>query len=247
MVRYGVFLSTVFVAAVMAAGAYGADMPGTRPLPVPAETRVPLVDLAKYGWYLRGDLGYRWGTLSGANSAAGFPDPSQNRLGTAMSGTLGIGIKSDWLRTDFTADLASAQTYRGTVVAPDNTTAKIQSTSLLFNGYLDLGSWYGFTPYIGAGAGGSYVRVFDYSSTAAPPFAPASNANAQWKFTWAAMAGVGLQVAPNIMLDLGYRYLNFGDVKTASDSFGPMTFKNVAAHEVRIGMRWSFDDIRRYR
>ena len=35
------------------------------------------------------------------------------------------------------------------------------------------------------------------------------------------------------MVDVGYRYLNLGDVTTASDSFGAMTFKNVAAHEVR--------------
>lgn len=61
------------------------------------------------------------------------------------------------------------------------------------------------------------------------------------------MAGVGLQVAPNMMLDFGYRYLNFGDIQTGTDAFGSTTFRNVAAHEVRIGLRWSFDDIRRYR
>lgn len=44
------------------------------------------------------------------------------------------------------------------------------------------------------------------------------------------------------MVDLSYRYMNFGDVTTASDAFGAMTLKNLAAHEVRVGLRWSFDD-----
>ena len=56
------------------------------------------------------------------------------------------------------------------------------------------------------------------------------------------MAGVGYAIGPNLMLDLSYRYMNFGDVATASDAFGEMTLKNLAAHEVRIGIRWSFDD-----
>jgi opacity protein-like surface antigen len=47
-----------------------------------------------------------------------------------------------------------------------------------------------------------------------------------------------------MMVDVGYRYLNIGNVKTASDAFGDMTFKNVGAHEVRVGLRWSFDDLR---
>ena len=56
------------------------------------------------------------------------------------------------------------------------------------------------------------------------------------------MAGAGYSIAPNITLDAGYRYVNFGDVTTGSDSFGAMTLKNLAAHEVRVGVRWSFDD-----
>ena len=47
-----------------------------------------------------------------------------------------------------------------------------------------------------------------------------------------------------ILIDIGYRYLNIGDVKTGNDAFGVMTFKNVAAHEARVGLRWSFDELR---
>jgi opacity protein-like surface antigen len=246
MSRLRVFLAAGALATAFTAGADAADMPGTRPLPLPIESRTTFLEAIRSGWYLRGDLGYRWGLITGAQSALGFASPTDNRLGSALSGTLGVGIKSDWLRTDVTVDFASPQKYRGTIAVPSDVTAKIQATSVLFNGYLDLGTWYGFTPYLGAGAGGSYVRVSDYSSLLAPPFGTTA-ANNQWQFSYAGMAGVGWQVAPNLMLDFGYRYLNFGDVKTVSDAFGAMTFKNVASHEVRIGLRWSFDDFRRVR
>ncbi|MBV9557251.1 MAG: porin family protein [Pseudolabrys sp.] len=225
------------------ASAFAADMPGTRPLPPPPPPTT-FIERVSSGWYLRGDLGYRWGTLTGAQSTPPFPSPSTNSLGTAVLGGVGVGIKSDWLRTDVTLDVASSQRYRGTVATPDDVTARLSTISALFNGYLDLGSWYGFTPYIGAGVGASRVKVSDYSSTVVPI---TGADNSQWKFSWAGMAGLGYQVAPNMMVDLGYRYLNFGDVKTGADALGrQMTFRNVAAHEVRIGLRWSFDDIRRY-
>ena len=74
-----------------------------------------------------------------------------------------------------------------------------------------------------------------------PPFS-GDTSRAKWNFAWAAMAGVVYAMSPNTMIDLGYRYINFGDVATGSDSFGSMTLKQVAAHEVRVGLRWSFDD-----
>ena len=83
----------------------------------------------------------------------------------------------------------------------------------------------------------------DYSSTGAPPFTGDINKN-QWKFSWAGMAGIAFAISHNLMVDVGYRYLNIGDVTTGSDALGAMTFKNVAAHEVRVGLRWSFDDLR---
>jgi opacity protein-like surface antigen len=49
---------------------------------------------------------------------------------------------------------------------------------------------------------------------------------------------------PNVAVDVGYRYLNLGDVSTATDTAGAMTLKNLAAHEVRVGVRWSFDNVR---
>ena len=60
--------------------------------------------------------------------------------------------------------------YQGTFAGANDTTAKIQATTALFNGYLDLGTWYRATPYIGGGAGVAYARTTDYVSGGAPPF-----------------------------------------------------------------------------
>jgi opacity protein-like surface antigen len=242
-----ILLQTLAVAAATvvasSAAARAADMPGNYTLPPPRSMDEPVVHRVEVysGWYLRGDLGARWGNLSGAESTAPFADPTDSKLNTGFTASIGGGFKSDWLRTDVTIDYASALKYQGTVVAPGDVTAKIQPTTALFNGYIDLGTWYRLTPYIGGGAGVAYTRVSGYSGPD-PPFSGADKN--QWGLAWAAMAGVSYPVSRNMMVDVGYRYLNIGNVKTASDASGDMTFKNVGAHEVRVGLRWSFDDLR---
>ncbi|MBP0650594.1 P44/Msp2 family outer membrane protein, partial [Mycobacterium tuberculosis] len=41
------------------------------------------------------------------------------------------------------------------------------ATAVMLNGYVDLGTWYGVTPYVGAGIGAAYVDVAGHSSTTA--------------------------------------------------------------------------------
>ena len=219
--------------------ATAADMPGSvSPVAAPIEQTLP--SSAPAAWYLRGDLGYYWGRMDGAQSAPGFANPGDNGLGDGVTGGVGVGLKAGWLRADLTVDYTGMK-YTGSVAAPGDTTAKVAAVTGLFNGYLDLGTWYGLTPYVGAGAGVSDLRTYDYASTAAPPFAGGLS-HTQWKFAWALMAGVGYEVTPNLLVDLGYRYMDFGDVTTASDASGAMILKNLAAHEVRVGVRWSFND-----
>ncbi len=239
-------MSRVWILAVagalnlQAAAAVAADMPQELPPPPHEIAPPPLIDF-NTGWYLRGDLGYNWGRIQGADSAAGFLDPADNKLNGSFMAGFGAGIKTQWLRTDFTVDYLAPMKYQGTILSPNDTTAKISAVSTMFNGYLDLGTWYGITPYLGAGAGAASLTTSDYASPDAPPFT-GDKSHSQWNFAWAVMAGVGYVVGPNLMVDLGYRYIDFGDVKTGADSFGAMTFKNIAANEVRIGLRWSFDD-----
>ncbi|MFN3657153.1 MAG: outer membrane protein [Pseudolabrys sp.] len=217
-----------------------ADMPRDElPPPVYRPEPKPIVSWLS-GWYLRGDVGYAWGTMGGADSSAGI-DPTDNKLGGSFVGGVGAGIKTEWLRTDVTLDYTAPLKYQGTIVGDGDTTAKVSAITALFNGYLDLGTWYRATPYIGAGAGAARVNVSDF--VRGVPAFTGDSSHAQWKFAWAVMGGVGYRIAPNMLVDLGYRYVNFGDVTTASDALGSLTLKNIAAHEVRVGLRWSFDDL----
>jgi opacity protein-like surface antigen len=222
--------------ALASEAAFAADIPDSWVPQAPASTFTPS------NWYLRGDLGYGWFRADRAISAPGFASPTANDFGSGFLGGAGVGYKSHWLRADTTIDFASIN-YNGTIATPGDATANVRALTALFNGYLDLGTWYGLTPYVGAGAGVSQVKTSDYTSTVAPPFATGLS-NTQWKFAWALMSGAAINVMPNVAVDVGYRYLNLGDVSTATDAAGAMTLKNLAAHEVRVGVRWSFDNVR---
>jgi opacity protein-like surface antigen len=219
--------------------ASAADMPGSwapPALPLPSITTVRPAS----AWYVRGDVAYGWNRMDGAVAAPGFPIPSQNDVGKGISGGAGFGYKGEWLRTDVTLDYTHMN-YSGTIATPGDVTAKVTALTGLFNGYFDLGTWYGLTPYVGAGAGVSRLRTSDFMSTLTPPFTPGLS-NTQWKFAWALMAGAAVNVTQAVAVDLGYRYFDLGDVHTANDASGAMTLKNLAAHEVRVGVRWSFND-----
>ena len=157
-----------------------------------------------------------------------------------MTGGLGVGIKRDWMRTDLTADYLSDMKYQGTVAAPNDVTAKMSAWSVLLNGYLDLGTWYRVSPYIGAGVGAAHGahRGFPERGGAAFHRRPS---NTQWNFAWAAMAGVGYAVSPNIVADVGYRYLNLGDVKSAARRLG---LHDIQEHRLASSARRSALELR---
>ncbi len=172
---------------------------------------------------------------------APLANPTNSSMGNGYTAGFGFGLKSRWLRTDVTIDYATPTKYKGTIASADDTAAKVQPTTALLNGYLDLGTWYHITPYIGGGAGVAYNRITDFAT--AVPVTGDSNKN-QWNFAYAGMAGIAFPISHNMMVDVGYRYLNVGDVSTGGSASPAMTIKNVAAHEVRVGVRWSFDDFR---
>lgn len=228
---------------ISAAGALAADMPGDRTLAPPASSsKYPEPDSELFaGWYLRGDIGYSWLKGGSAEAANGFPAPTSGKLNNNINASIGAGIKSGWLRSDITVDFIPATNYTGQVVTPGDATAKVTATTVLLNGYLDLGSWYRMTPYVGAGIGAANMHISNFVSAVTPPFTPNSS-RSQWNLAWAGMTGVAFSIAPNLVVDVGYRYVSLGDVRTEPDAFGSFKLKNIAAHEVRIGLRWNFED-----
>lgn len=253
-------VAATFGLAAFSSAVSAADMPVEYPPIIEAPEPMPLPAVG--GWYLRGDIGYKyyqapeasfdvpWGSI-GNNGNLG----DEKLLGAADFG-VGVGYKfNDYLRSDLTLDYETPAKFKGSVycdaapcgaVGTWNATesAKITAYSALANVYADLGDFNGLKPYIGAGAGASYLRTSDVKSggkdtnTGAYP-----KGEGKWNFAWALMAGVEYPINERLSLDLGYRYLNLGDAKTGSieDGSGNLTrvnYENIQAHEVRVGLRY---------
>lgn len=261
-------VAATFGLAAFSGAVRAADMPVEYPPIIEAPEPMPLPAVG--GWYLRGDIGYKfyqnpkgvlsdrsWGSF-GNNGEFG----SEKMQGAADFG-VGVGYKfNDYLRTDLTLDYETPAKFRGQafcqdVNPPNNCPAapsgrwenservKISAYSALANVYADLGDFHGLKPYLGAGAGASYLRTSDVKSSAQD----ASTGNypkgaGKWNFAWALMAGVEYPISDRLSLDLGYRYLNLGDAETGTVTANPggavtkIKYEDIQAHEVRLGLRY---------
>ena len=134
----------------------------------------------------------------------------------------------------------------------DTYNGSIQSSVFLANGYFDLGNWYGFTPYVGAGAGVALNRVSsltDLGAAAAAGGIGWAQNHSTTSFAWAAMAGVSFDITQNVKLDLSYRYLDMGKAQSSPiacvGGCGGSGFEtqkyNIASNDVRVGLRWMFN------
>jgi opacity protein-like surface antigen len=224
------------VLAISGASALGADMPDYPSLPMPKEKSFP-VDSLISGWYLRGDVGYRFQRVGAASDL--FTEYTTSSIKDTYVGAIGAGYKANWLRTDITGDYGWRTIYSGSTDSGANTvSAKIESFNILLNGYLDLGTWSGFTPYVGAGIGGAQVSTRNYETR--PPQPTVAPQVARWNLAWAAMAGVSVNLTYNILLDIGYRHIDMGDVVGGSPP-NELKIKKLTGDEVRVGLRFVLD------
>jgi len=67
-----------------------------------------------------------------------------------------------------------------------------------------------------------------------------SQSLSKWNLAFALMAGFSYDIAPNLKLDLGYRYVNFGTMSFKSLS-GALFDKGLTSQEVRLGLRYLVD------
>lgn len=263
-------LKALTIAGVLALGAGAASAADL--LPPPPVVEPPIVAAADFGgWYLRGDVGVGINTISKLRSsfAPGFlvDNPlfdASSSLGDSVIVGAGVGYQfNSWLRADITGEYRSQADYRaiqsyGPTFCPlisgrcyDVYSGKVNAAVFMANGYADLGTWYGVTPYIGAGVGLAHVRFANLTDTGVQPgggFGFAQNGS-QTNFAWALMAGLGYNVTSNLKLEFGYRYLNMGRVTTPAivcmnaPACGYERHSyNLASHDIRVGFRYMFGE-----
>jgi opacity protein-like surface antigen len=118
----------------------------------------------------------------------------------------------------------------------------------LANAYWDIATFRGITPYVGAGIGTAAVSLNNFRDV--NQIAGAihwAEDNTEWNLAWALHAGLSYDIAPDLMLDIGYRFTYLGDGETGTfQTFvpqppgGPLTLKDIVSHDIFVGLRWSF-------
>lgn len=269
-------MSTALVAA-FAASAGAADLAEPVVMDAPVYEAPEALPAAVSGWYIRGDVGYGWHKFRGADymTATGFDGFLTGSLKGSFSVGGGMGYQfSHNLRADLTADYDFKSNFTGTssgtcsttAAGPDGLlgtaddivttgvacssvdTASWTALTLLANAYIDLGTYHGFTPYVGAGIGGAHVTWSSLTNTIGGGFDQdgvyTHGGYSNWRFAYALMAGVSFEATKNLSIDLGYRYRRIEGGKMfgyeAVSGTGIGVDRGITSHQVRAGLRYKF-------
>lgn len=289
------FLAAVAGVVVASGGsAVAVDLPPAPILPSPAAS-----DKAFSGWYLRGDIGLGEAaaqptlapTAAAVAAGVGSGDLSpaaswtSNRPTSPPFGMIdaGVGYRfNPWLRLDGTLEYRGAgmrarfgltdpasPAFHGPLDYGYAGRAYLSAIVGLMNVYADLGTYWGFTPFVGAGAGFADNRTSRFAdhglaySLNGPVAAWGGSfpGGSRTSFAWALMAGVDFAVAPNLAIELGYRYLDAGSFPAsgwrcgagAADAFGgagcggvPLTITSrgrLASSDFRLGLIWTLEGV----
>ncbi|SFN61463.1 Opacity protein [Bradyrhizobium sp. Ghvi] len=270
-------------ASLISSMAFAADMPIAAPPPMYAPPAPP-ADFG--GWYLRGDIGFSNQSAKSIRStndalyANNVTFSQTNGFDTGGIFDVGVGYRvNNWFRADVTGqyrgrtnlhglDLATFPVGGGLIASgSDNYGGSKSEWLFLANAYVDLGTWWCVTPFIGAGVGASRVTISNFTDSGlnnahvgpAPTFTPSvggppvasfysASTASQWNFAWALHTGLAYKVNPNLTLELAYSYVNLGDGITgpayAFDGSGgghPFKVKDITSHDVKLGVRWNLD------
>lgn len=250
----------------LSTSAYSADLvkpPKVMPPPPPAEK-------PKFsgGWYLRGHLGMSNQHLGSLENVLfenaenlDFLDPGGFSSAPVVGGGIGYRFNAH-LRGDITAeyrgkaDFTALDRYEtfddGDPSTWDGTneyTAQKSEWLLLANAYVDLASWHGISPYVGAGIGASRNTIHHFRDVNVPNDGVAHGATeSKWNFAWALHAGLGYQITDALTLDFGYSYLDLGDAQSGdlvaydgtNNVDNPMHFRDLTSHDIKLGFRYKF-------
>jgi opacity protein-like surface antigen len=256
--------------------ALAADLPAIMP-PILHQA---VVEEIGSGWYLRGDIGMSNQQVKSLDNAgyANALSVQPTGLGFDSAPIFGLGIGyqwNSWLRFDVTGEYRGKSNFKGsdnvrfsdgggpsgtgtgTALLVDNYTASKSEWVFMANAYVDLGTWWCVTPFVGAGVGMAYNKIsgfrddgIGYFSDGTPLLSVAFGDSAsKWNFAWAVHAGLAYKVTPGLTIELAYRYLSIGDAMSGdlvafdgTNNFNnPMHFQGITSHDVKLGVRWMLD------
>ncbi|MGE0500890.1 MAG: outer membrane protein [Rhizobiaceae bacterium] len=236
--------------------------------PPVVETPPPVTyepEVVEYGgWYIRGDLDYHMSTFKGAEyitygvtgCCAPLPGTGTFDFGDlkgAFSVGGGVGYQvNKYLRADLTVDYMFGSEFTGqttgwcgAIVCRSVDRSSYSALLMMANAYVDIGTWHGFTPYLGAGIGGAHVKWKNLENTVGGITTTHEGAKGM-RFAWALMAGTSYCLTDKLKLDVGYRYarINGGRMfelaPAGPGGAGPGFDEGFNIHEGRAGLRYQF-------
>ena len=254
-------------AVMVSTAAFAADLG-----PPPMQYQPPAQVLAQSGWYLRGDVGVGVQTFNsfevGPASAvpASFVINQTDMQDTAIFG-LGAGyVFNNWLRFDVTGEYRTKAEFRSigsfnqgtcTVIGVTGTcfdtfNGNFSAAVFMANAYVDLGTWWCLTPFVGAGVGAAWDRITGVSDIGPLPpgtvgFGFTQQDSASWNLAWNVQAGVTYNVSDTFKVDFSWRHLDMGSPQSANifcqntgsnNSCDFFRLKDITSEDFRIGVRW---------
>jgi opacity protein-like surface antigen len=158
-----------------------------------------------------------------------------------VSGSAGIGIPGNWDETGWGSDQLETGLALNAAIGCDCGPGRFEAAvgyqkhnwkytaddgsflTLMANGYYDVGTSSGITPYVMAGAGIANVDV-SWASDSSTSFA------------WQVGAGLDFKIDDNFTFDVGYRYLRPEGLDCPNDGFDV----SWNSHNILAGIRYGF-------
>ncbi len=246
----------------VAGPAFAADMP---------EPIIEVEQPSYGGWYLRGHIGMSNQRVKTLDTVL-FDDPAivdrgwldKGGFGSAPIFSVGVGYQyNDFLRGDITAEYRGSANFNaldyvtfdsgGGVIVTNTNDYRAKKSEWLFlaNAYADVGTFYGITPYVGAGIGASRNTISGFRDTNVIANGGGyAGSESKWNFAWALHAGLGIKATERMTVDLGYSFVNLGDARTGTiynddPAFNRpndgMHFKDITSHDFKLGVRYSLN------
>jgi opacity protein-like surface antigen len=253
--------------------AFAADFPPALPQQQPILQAPPP---SESGWYLRGDVGVsaqRFQQFDHFQTNPNFVWPAswqivQKEADDSSFIGAGVGYQvNNWFRFDFTGEHRTMAKFKavgsflefcpGGGTCFDQYDGSHSAEVFMLNAYLDLGTWWCITPFVGVGVGGAWNTVSSITDLGlenifSPGFGFANQDMTSWTLAWSAQAGLAYNVSNSLKLEMAFRYLNLGSPKTAiincsangcTNPTGPAAFytlTNFDSFDFKLGMRWMF-------
>jgi opacity protein-like surface antigen len=233
----------------------------------------PPIEEVSSGWYLRGDIGMTAQEVGSLNNVlySGATSVAHTGLTFDSSPLIGLGVGfqwNSWMRFDATAEYRGRAGFKGSdqvtfndgggiARLSDDYTASKSEWLFMANAYVDLGTWWCITPFIGAGVGMARTTIHGFRDNGTGFFSDGTefqsvaygDTASTWSFAWAFHAGLAYKMSQNVTFELAYRYVHLGDAASGDlIALGggnlvnnPMEFKDLSSHDLKFGVRFNLD------